>query len=351
MIAADPSDTDRWWPVAQGLVPGRRQTSGRAEILAAISAVRYVITQDRPMRVWCDNSQVVSMLQVALHDPAACRVHRKDQDLWYELLALARTVPSSLGAVIKIASHQEKTNLHWVDLWAFAGNDCADHGAQWGTFYPHEVHSKWRQAVADLAAAKVLRDQVHATILQVSEDAVTKDLPASAADPPQTAHPLPLLEPTLPILPMRPQTITDKLVGQGWENISTWSRSLQSPTAPIVHIPWLYTLIDFVLTTDSGGIRPRRNFSSWQWLIRTEAQDFELQDRVKWFRLFLIRIHKLEGLPLATHYVRPSSRTTVFWAHCLTCRMDEARFQQVEDYIHKFKATLACGADLGALTL
>ena len=136
LIAADPSDVDRWWPVAQGLVPGRRQTSGRAEILAATSAVRYAITQDRPLRVWCDNAQVVATLTAALHNPATCRVHRKDQDLWHELIALARTVPPSLVRVIKIASHQRRAYVHWVDLWAFKGNDCADHGAQWSTIYP-----------------------------------------------------------------------------------------------------------------------------------------------------------------------------------------------------------------------
>ena len=116
VVAADPSDVAQWWPVAQGLVPGRRQTSGRAEILAAITAERYTITQDRPMRVWCDNAQVVAILTAALHDPTTCRVHRKDQDLWHELLAGARTVPPSLVQVIKIASHQNKANVHWIDL-------------------------------------------------------------------------------------------------------------------------------------------------------------------------------------------------------------------------------------------
>ena len=352
LIAADPSDVDQWWPVAQGLVPGRRQTSGRSKILAAISAVRYTITQDRPMRVWCDNAQVVATLTAALQDPATCRVHRKDQDLWRELIAVARAVPSSLVQVIKIASHQNRANVHWVDLWAFTRNDCADHGAQWSTIYLSEVHRAWTKAVTDLEAARALRDQIHATMLKVSEDAVTKDVPAVAAnDPPQTAFPLPLLEPTITMLPQRPHTTTRKLVGQGWDTISAWSRSLQSHTAPLVHIPWLYMLIDVVLCSGSGGIRPSRNFCSWQWLLREEATAFELQDRIKWFRLFLIRIHKLEGQPLSTHHVRPTSRTTVFWAHCLTCGMDDERFRKEEDYINKFKATLTCGADLCDITL
>ena len=166
-------------------------------------------------------------------------------------------------------------------------------------------------------------------MIKVSEDAVTTDVPAAANDPPQTAFPLPLVEPTIAPLPQRPQTTTHKLVGQGWDCLPEWSRSIQSPTAPVVRIPWLYLLLDFVLYSGSGGIRPSRNFCSWQWLSREEAVSFELQDRIKWFRLFLIRIHKLEGLPLSTQYVRPTSRTTMFWAHCLSCQMDEARFEKL----------------------
>ena len=351
VIAADPSDVDRWWPIAQGLVSGRRQTSGRAEISAAISAVRYTLTQDRPMRIWCDNAQVVGFLQTALRNPDISKIYSKDQDLWSELLSVARTVPASTIQIIKITSHQNRLHANWIDLWAYTGNDNADHGAQWSLIDTGTVRSTWLKAVEDLDAARVLRDQIHATMLRVSEDAVTRDVPAPADDPPQTAYPLPVPEPTLPILPLRPQTVTHKLVGPGWDCISGWSRSLQTQTAPVVHIPWLYLLIDFVLSTGDGGVRPSRNFSSWQWLTREDAKEFDLQDRIKWFRLFLIRIHKLEGCPLSTNYLRPTSRTTLFWAHCVTCRMEEGRFKQVESFIHQFKASLQCGADLGSIAL
>ena len=56
LVAADPADMTQWWPVAQGLVPGYRQTSVRAEITAAISALRYVLRTGHPVRVWIDNS-------------------------------------------------------------------------------------------------------------------------------------------------------------------------------------------------------------------------------------------------------------------------------------------------------
>lgn len=53
-------------------------------------------------------------------------------------------------------------------------------------------------------------------MLEVSEDAVSKDPPAAADDPPQIAFPLPLHEATVATLPRWPQTCTHKLVGDGW---------------------------------------------------------------------------------------------------------------------------------------
>ena len=119
LIAADPSDTDTWWPIAQGVVPGWRQTSSRAEILAAISALRFAIRQGSSVRIWSDNAQVVDTLTQALHDPESCRVHQKDQDLWHLLIALARTAQASLVQILKIASHQNLAQASWIEQWAF----------------------------------------------------------------------------------------------------------------------------------------------------------------------------------------------------------------------------------------
>lgn len=202
-----------------------------------------------------------------------------------------------------------------------------------------------------LDAARVLRDQVHATQIQVSEAAVAKAVPIVAPEEPQAACPLALVEVTIDPLPTRPQTATHKLVGSGWDMLASWSQSFQHPQAQVIYIPWLHLLMDFVLHSGSGGIRPVRKYTTWEWLTRAEAQQFELQDRIKWFRIFLLPIHKLEQVKLLTQYVRPSSRTTVFWAHCISCRMDEGRFRKVESYIQQFKAALTQGIDLTAITL
>ena len=351
IVVAHPDDTDLWWPLAQGRVPGRRQTSGRAEILAAISALRFVLRHGCSVRIWCDNAQVVSTLQEALHRPSECKIGKKDFDLWTLLFALARTLQGHLVTVHKIASHQDSSHASWIEKWAFQGNDNADNCARWSTLFPNSLHRLWQQATNDIAAARILRNQTHENMLRVSEVAVKKDLPPRADDPPQTAFPLPIQETTWAPLPPLPQTCTHKFVGEGWSLLSTWSQSLHLPTADAVYVPWFFLLIDFVLHTGSGGIRATHKYTRWHWLTKDEARQFELVDRIKWFRLFLIRVHKLENIPLHSSYVRPTTRLVVFWAHCVCLRIAPDRLRNIEDHIGQFKAVLLTGRDLFDLQL
>ena len=66
-------------------------------------------------------------------------------------------------------------------------------------------------------------------MIRVSEEAVLRDQPPAAADPPQQAHPLPVVETTIAALPRRPCTSTHKLVGDNWGLLTAWSNSLIHP--------------------------------------------------------------------------------------------------------------------------
>ena len=285
LVAAHPDDPDLFWPLAQSIVPGRRQTSVRAEILAATSALRYAARGGTPIRIWSDNAQVVDTLRQALADPDTCRLSPKDQDLLTTLLEVARQVRQLPVTVHKIASHQCKTGTDWVEWWAFTGNDHADHCATWSLKYPQALVKLWQQAISDLDAARVLRDQVHSTMIKISEYALISDIPLDAADPPPLEHALTRTEATIAPLPRLPQTATHKLVGDGWERLTEWSNSLIKAEAEIIFVPWLYMYIDYVLHTNSGGIQPSNAYSRWTWLDRETAGQHPVVLRVKWFRL------------------------------------------------------------------
>ena len=266
VVAADPNDPDGWCPLAQGIVPGWRQSSLRAEILAATSAFRFAVRQGTPMRLWSDNALVVDTLQAALSAPDNCQPPRKDADLWDPLLALARSLPAGCVQVHKIASHQKLEGADPVEIWAFTGNSHADFCAQMSVRYPHQVFLLWQKAVAAIGASRALRDKIHDTILQVSAAAVLKEARMVPIDVPTEQYPLPLTEATIGPLPAYPQLATSKLVGTAWSALSEWSRTLIDPDAEIRFLPWLYLYIDFALRTNLGGAKPSNQYKKWSWI-------------------------------------------------------------------------------------
>ena len=141
---------------------------------------------------------------------------------------------------IKLLVHQNKSQENWIERWAFTGNENADHSAQWSLLFPQDIHHKWRCATDDIAAARILRDQVHQSMIRVSEEAVSRDQPPAAADPPQQAYPLPVVETTIAALPRRPCTSTHKLVGDNWDLLTEWSNSLIHQQAAVVFVPFFY---------------------------------------------------------------------------------------------------------------
>ena len=147
-------------------------------------------------------------------------------------------------------------------------------------------------------------------------------------------------------LPVRPQTATHKLVGNGWERLTEWSNSLIDETADALFVPWLYLYLDFVLRTNCGGVQPTRAYKIWSWLSRPEANQHAVVERVKWFRLLLLRVYKLENKMLTSQYARPSSLVVRICAHCVCLRFNPARFKAVETYLQSFKAAFLLGKDI-----
>ena len=341
VTAADPTDVTQWWPIAQGLVPGRRQTSLRAEILAAISGLRFALRAGCTLRLWSDNALVVATTSRALTAPDSCQVSRKDRDLWDILVALARQVGSHLVTIHKVNSHQVKAFADPVERWAFSGNDNADNSARWSVYGSRTLFDSWKKATEAIEATRVLRDQIHDTILRISAGAVAKDPPAVATDPPQTAAPLPLVYATFRPLPCRPQTTTHKMVGDRWTILFEWSHSVTHPEAPIVYVPWVFLFLDFVLHTGFGGLQPIDRYRTWTWLDRQAGSAIDLITRVKWFRLCLQKVHRQEHTLLESHFVRPSSKLFRYWTSCVAMRLVEQRTQAVEHFVRRFGAAFS----------
>ena len=110
--------------LAGGPVHGLWQTSGRAEIIAVLAAVRIGIRSGRRTRIWSDRANVVNKLQMLLEDPASGRPNAHDADLW-DLLAIELRREHQI-TVHKVAAHVDGQVYGPVEEWARCFNDMAD---------------------------------------------------------------------------------------------------------------------------------------------------------------------------------------------------------------------------------
>ena len=100
--------------LAQGFVPGLLQTVLRAEILACISALEWVVLCGKPAILWVDNLRVQSTLEACRTCEATCNSTCNDHDLWQRLFDLCQQAVHRqlLIRIVKIHSHSDATTLN-----------------------------------------------------------------------------------------------------------------------------------------------------------------------------------------------------------------------------------------------
>ena len=80
--------------IVNGGVPGWRQTSPRGEIWAAVAAMKFVVKQPKPCRLWIDNQQVYTMLQSWLDNQPQNLSKKRDANMWTLLRDQKKTCPN-----------------------------------------------------------------------------------------------------------------------------------------------------------------------------------------------------------------------------------------------------------------
>ena len=120
-----------FFPVARGLIPGLIQTSARAELTAAIAALKLVARFQRPFTLWIDNDFVVQ----TLHKFASPRCENPlsktpNHDLLQELFTWYNFVRHLTPEVVKVCSHQDLNKIvDPIEAWVIRGNNSADETA------------------------------------------------------------------------------------------------------------------------------------------------------------------------------------------------------------------------------
>ena len=102
-------ESDSFFPVASGLVPGLNQTAVRGEILAIISACEFSRLTNRPVHFWVDNSLVYDRLQNFVSRYNWIKPNQKDSDLWERLRHGVERILPLIQGIHKVVSHQDIT--------------------------------------------------------------------------------------------------------------------------------------------------------------------------------------------------------------------------------------------------
>eukprot|EP00435_Cladocopium_sp_Y103_P002091 s1587_g1.t1 len=289
----------RFEHVAGGGVPGQWQTILRAELTAAIMAVRQGLILQQPIRLWCDNATVVRRMTKMLHGRFTNRNTLPDHDLWAILHDLVLKCRQSVQ-VFKVASHQADPGPDDFLRWVFAGNQCADHSALISmSFLPQAVLHSQSLVEAQLSHNLQLQQELHAYYAKVGLFAVQwnsdekNQTEVHVSREPITAE----NEISLGLVGRRAHAAPQPMQFSGFHKVIEWLQYVQSPDDSIAPswITWYELLWSFQRYT---GIRSLRKVDAHsKWTIESERNEYDcVKTCSPWFKPWLVVVCKMPCL-------------------------------------------------------
>ena len=354
VVVATPGSNQEFVAVASGILKGFHQTVARAELTAAIAAVRTAIKADRKFRLWIDNAYVVKTIKRCTKWPNwEIKSVSPNHDLLVELQALLGTAASLFSGVCKVNSHQQRnTHTPWYDQWAFNGNDAADRTAA-SAYQSHpDLIAVWTSLCNEISELESLRDTLHRVFLDVSQ------LSLKLASEVQRQHrneervedlhndPVTMDEWVLPM--ELPEGLQEYDTGE-WKQLATWIETLHCPTGQIYRWTWYQLFLDYHLNFPGSGPWYHQSSKTWRPANTRPTQD--LTKCVRWFNSFLQRVAKKLGQPLPTKHMRPDSTVLAFWSNTLTVKTSEERQRKVDEWLSEWNSCFAAPKELAHVTL
>ena len=332
VVAADTGSWD-FKPISCGLLPGGHQTVLRAEITAALSAMKFAQHTQQPFRLWIDNAEVVRNICHWMKQSTPIATQHTDHELWSDLADWLRRTAHLCAGVIKVFSHQTETDVSEAEVWAFTGNEAADTLAATAFHeYPHikDLHSN---LVEQTQTYQTFQNHVHSTLTAVGNKAMdarhiqTRDaLEEAPAENPARALPSPSKWPFLLDSDQahRQYRITT------WPQIFSWVDTLSDEASPPVILSWHQLFADYMICTQTPGPWYNRSRKKWEPLPSLDPKRFPAKTR--WFATYLIRFAKSLERPIPILHCRPSSCVLAFWTSCVLVRLHPARVEAMDKW-------------------
>eukprot|EP00438_Fugacium_kawagutii_P010060 Skav222709 [mRNA] locus=scaffold1661:97954:102885:+ [translate_table: standard] len=351
-------ETDDFVPVARGLVHGILQTVLRGEILAALSALRFMIAMDRDGVLWADNALVVQRIAMYQSGEPPPNNLEPNHDLWADLYEAVHLAGRHLIKCVKVPSHENIDNYtDLIDRWALRGNAAADREATGArNDMPSELFHLWNDLVAEHQQQVHDKLQLHQHFLAVGKRAVMKGSTAPSApnvdgDTDEEAQEIsPVHERThddaeiphvfcpMPEWEMRNESIA---LGPCGSEVFHWLHTLVNQDDSVTSWVSMYQLlISYQLHVGCWG--PAKQGKFW---IRSEefwpqAFSYNFLKQSKFFTQYLKHLGRSFGLVITGSFRRPTcSELIPVWCRCYKMRVSRGMMVRVDECLKRFKST------------
>ena len=322
-----------FWATSSGGVPGWKQTSLRAEITAAISALKILIQTQKQGRLWIDNQQVFDMFNQWLQgfDPA---IHKKqDFDLWFLLREQYRLAHQFLISAHKVQAHADVNDqLTGLDTWAVQGNAAADKcAADAFCNFPKKLQQLADQLVEEITYLRKFGMAWHATLVAIGQRALSTVIPYNETPPPQgfpadfANHVDAGLE---HIAELQAHDFPARFRIKELSFVLHWLKTLISPGEPVIWVSFHQLLVDYQMQSEQWG--PASTGPKWIDPDRLQLYNYKLH--VQWFSRYLKGLAKSVGFDLEIQQRRPSSHVLAFWCGAIKANFNDERLQRVDSH-------------------
>ena len=339
-VVAANLQTQQFEPVSTGGVTGLLQTIGRAEFLAALAALRFLLTVSKGGFIWIDNLLVQQTVRDYLQGGAPPEIMDADHDLKQRIFSVCRRLQTQQIPVkaVKVRSHEDETAYtEFVERWAIRGNNQADRLASearrslptailqiWpGLVHQHDRQVQWRKDLRHL-------------FLQVGKRALQ-----TKSEREEKAHEAPFIRPQPDVPPDFPEAFfpfpnwedrnLETQLGEAGPVVFEWIRDLtQDTTAEPMWISTYQLLVDFQLTTSQIG--PRLSSFSKTWDLG-DIEDFDFFQYTKWLGVYLRKLSGSFHLPLKTQIRRPDGTLFATWCRPFLIRAPANRVDRADQIL------------------
>ena len=328
LVAATLQGDSDFRPIAAGLLPGRSQTITRAELLAAVVAIRFAITQNRPYRLWVDNQFVVKRIRAFMSHPMSkVHVNKPNHDLLQQLQDVLQTAGMNFRGVIKVYSHQDSQQVtDPVERWAFQGNQAADELAAF-EFNNHSLIMNCRRTlINEIQELDSMRHAAHTVFLAVGKLILSQQSKQYSIAPTEDPRKDLQLEPLSMTSWEFPAELPEEAAHYNiddWPCIAEWVFSMHSGTGQVRYWSWFQLYADFQMIFPDKG--PWFNLKQLRWESKATMPSEIFVRRTRWFTTFLMNLAKQLGFQMPMAYRLPHSHVIHYWLNTVPVQVHEAR--------------------------